>query len=235
LLASAFPGWAQSRSIEQPTPILSMTTTEFVEGRIGAVNQDSRIATVNLSDGRVVTGTVKQVPGGRGLLTAGDLIAASLEQRLSFVVAPESTAPPSDFESSGSEQLPPGVFTGQMIETWLVVGTNVADSTISLVRPHLGRPSDPAAGESGQQADRRECRVSAGPSKAQKLIVEPRSVRLYRHQIQPRRPGPQQRRRAGRFISLFQYREPMRRARRRACPELVEGPARFSCSSPHES
>jgi hypothetical protein len=139
LLASAFPGWAQSRSIEQPTPILSMTTTEFVEGRIGAVNQDSRIATVNLSDGRVVTGTVKQVPGGRGLLTAGDLIAASLEQRLSFVVAPESTAPPSDFESSGSEQLPPGVFTGQMIETWLVVGTNVAASTISLVRPDSGQ------------------------------------------------------------------------------------------------
>jgi hypothetical protein len=59
---------------------------------------------------------------------------------LSFVVAPENTAPPpSDFESSGSEQLPPGVFTGQMIETWLVVGTNVADSTISLVRPNSGQ------------------------------------------------------------------------------------------------
>jgi hypothetical protein len=139
LLASAFPGWAQSRSIEQPTPILSMTTTEFVAGRIGSVNQDTRIATVVLSDGRVVTGKIKKALGGLALVTAGDLIEASLEEQLSFVVSSANTVSSPNAGNSEYDRLPASVFTGQMIATWLMVGTNVTGNTISLVRPNDGR------------------------------------------------------------------------------------------------
>lgn len=144
LLLAAPSGWAQSPSATQPMGGLSMTTTESVDGRITSVDTKARVVSVALSNGRTVTGTVSELVGGLETVKVGGGVHAVFEETVSFVLSGPNTATPTNravagMAASGPGQLPAGAMGSHSVSTWLVVSTDVAGNTISLVEPAGGQ------------------------------------------------------------------------------------------------
>jgi hypothetical protein len=121
-----------------------MTSAESVDGRITAVDTKARLVTVALSDGRTVSGKVSEGVGGLDLVKPGDRVHAVFEETMSFVLSGPNTATPTNravagVAASGPDRMPAGAVGAKSVSSWLVVGTNVADNTISLVEPAGGR------------------------------------------------------------------------------------------------
>ncbi len=144
LVALGFPTLAQVPSTTQPVTGISMTTRETAEGHIAAVDQKARMVTVKLSDGRTVSGKVSEAVGGLDLVNVGDRVDAAFEERMSFVLSRPGTATPTNravagLATSGSGEMPAGYMAGYAVSNWIVVKTDPANNTISLVEPTGGR------------------------------------------------------------------------------------------------
>jgi len=144
LLTSASSASAQNQSPSQPVAGLSMTSAESVDGQITSVDPKARMVTVALSDGRTVSGKVSEGVGGLDLVKPGDRVHAMFEETMSFVLSGPNTATPTNravagIAASGPDRLPAGAIGSKSVSSWLVVATNVANNTISLVEPTGGQ------------------------------------------------------------------------------------------------
>jgi hypothetical protein len=144
LTTLTFPGWAQVTSATPPVTGITMATKKVAEGRVTAVDLKARTVTVMLSNGRSVSGKVSEGVGGLDLVKAGDHVEATLEERLSFVLSAPGTATPTNraiggLATSRADEMPAGYMATYAVSTWMVVGTDVANNTISLVAPAGGQ------------------------------------------------------------------------------------------------
>lgn len=137
-------GWAQVTSATQPVTGITMATKRIAAGRITAVDLKARTVTVMLSNGRSVSGRVSEGVGGLDLVKVGDHVEATFEERLSFVLSAPGTATPANraiggLATSRADEMPAGYMAAYAVSTWMVVGTDVANNTISLVEPGGGQ------------------------------------------------------------------------------------------------
>jgi hypothetical protein len=112
---------------------------------VKAVDVAKRLVTVETVDGRTITGRVSDAAGGLDMVKVGDRVIAAYEQKLSFVLSrPDAKTPGDSMQSSsvmtsGGGTLPAGAGTVRAVATWIVVKTDTAANTISMVDPAGGR------------------------------------------------------------------------------------------------
>ena len=146
LLGIALIGSGTAPAWSQGAALTGITTVATYSGaaRIASVDQGSRTVSLAFADGRTGTYKVGDLVQNLGQVRAGDTIEGSYEERLSFVLSGPNTATPRDREVAAAAgaaqgQLPAGAGARQVVVTWLVVGTNVATNSISLVDPAGGQ------------------------------------------------------------------------------------------------
>lgn len=129
---------SRARQVREEASGLVIVDSGSTEGTITAIDPPSRTVTVATNDGRTVSGKVDASVGGLDLVKVGDGVTARYEEKRIFsVTAPNGVAPASGFDSvvvtSRPQELPAAIASLQATGAWLIIGADLAASTITLV------------------------------------------------------------------------------------------------------
>jgi len=129
---------------DQATAGISTTTTYTAEGRIAAVDVAGRTVTLTMADGS--TRVVKVGPAVATLasVNVGDTVAATLEEKRTFVLSGPNIKTPTDRSTTAVGTGRMGNTRGAVVAdktmmTWWVTGVDAGAGTISLVDPGGGQ------------------------------------------------------------------------------------------------
>lgn len=135
---------AQGNSSGQPIVGLSTVTTYSVDGRVTAIDPNTRMVTLALSNGSTVSHKISEQVKDLGIIRVGNDVFVGFEERLTFVLSGPNTATPRDRNvgvavGAAGPRGEAGVAANQQIANWWVVSTDVAAGTVSLVNPNGGQ------------------------------------------------------------------------------------------------